>query len=78
MNESSQLEPIAVWMRAPNFFCCLEGVHNVGQIGQVRIGLVNQVIQSFQGLHDGGTKAIKTAPFRSLNLLKFGMSESNA
>ncbi len=67
MNESGELEPFVIRILSPNPLGRLEGVHRVWQV-DVRIGLVDHVVQLVQGLEDRGLEVVKLQPFFVLKI----------
>ena len=58
MDQACQLEPLLIWVDLSYPLCRLEGVDNIGDV-DIRIRLINKLIQLFQDLHQGGFKVVK-------------------
>ena len=65
MNESRELEPLRIRVILPDPLGRLEGVHDVGHV-DVGVGLVHQLVQHVQGLHDGPLVVVEVQPLGML------------
>ena len=61
MDEAGEMEPVLVRMLLPDPLGGLEGVHDVGEVG-VRVGLVNEVVEHAQRLHDRALHVVELEP----------------